>query len=327
VQSIGCDRPVAEIDVAGSPDAFSSICHQSQEGLRDLGNQGEDRRSLGVLQIRVVRLEGNQLSNVNMCFQGENWCNIRGPPPGGPPRPGKPGGPPNPGAPGKPPPNPGPGPPTPGAGPVRPTGRPRPAGRATPGPAASVAAVVGPLDAAPSRAAGSAGGGPSTDSEMTCAPRMMVRPIARRSSVSVTCCVAPGAALPRRRVRRNSSVSARTRFMCCERISSSYAVRLCDTDLVKCEHLPDHLPTILKCYLHAVVDLRLVSSMRSGAEVGALTRFCYIIRRQSVLHASSLRSRTRAAGQVYLPSFPVCLRRQTCRMLRVRRRLEAEIEV
>ena len=34
------------------------------------------------------------------------------------------------------------------------------------------------------------------------------------------------------------------------------------TDLVECEHLPDHLPTILKCDLHAVVDLQLVSSMR-----------------------------------------------------------------
>jgi hypothetical protein len=44
---------------------------------------------------------------------------------------------------------------------------------------------------------------------------MMVSPIARRSSVSVTCWVAPGAALPLLRVRRNSSVSARTRFMCC----------------------------------------------------------------------------------------------------------------
>lgn len=152
---------------------------------------------------------------VSRCSYDMLKGNVRGPP-GGPPRPGKPGGPPKPpGAPGKPPPNPGPGPPTPGAGPVRPTGRPRPAGRATPGPAASAAAVDGPPALAPSRAAGSAGGGPSTDNEITCAPRMMVSPIARRSSVSVTCWVAPGAALPLLRVRRNSSVSARTRFMCC----------------------------------------------------------------------------------------------------------------
>lgn len=140
---------------------------------------------------------------------------LRGP--GGPPRPpNPPGGAKPPGAPGKPPggPNPGPGPPTPGAGPVKPIGKPRPAGRATPGPADNAAAVLWPPVAAPSRAAGSAGGGPSTETEMTCAPRMMVKPIARRSSVSVTCWAAPGAALPFRRVRRNSSVSASTRFMC-----------------------------------------------------------------------------------------------------------------
>ena len=98
--------------------------------------------------------------------------------------------------------------------PVKPTGKPRPAARATPGPVASAAAVVGPPDVVPSLAAGSAGGGPSTDNDMTCAPRMIVSPMARRSSVSVTCCAAPGAALPLRRVRRNSSVSARTRFIC-----------------------------------------------------------------------------------------------------------------
>lgn len=34
------------------------------------------------------------------------------------------------------------------------------------------------------------------------------------------------------------------------------------TYLVECEHLPDHLPPILKCYLHAVVDLRIVSVRR-----------------------------------------------------------------
>jgi hypothetical protein len=33
-------------------------------------------------------------------------------------------------------------------------------------------------------------------------------------------------------------------------------------DLVESEHLPDHLPTILKCYLHAIVDLMFVSSKR-----------------------------------------------------------------
>jgi hypothetical protein len=151
----------------------------------------------------------------------------RGPPPGGPPRPPKgggppkPGGPPNPPAGGKPPGKPGPGPPAPGVGPVSPTGIPRPAGRATPGPAANACAVEGPLGAGPRRVAGSAGGGPSTATAMTVAPRMMVRPIERRSSVSVICWVAPGAAFPTfLLVRRNSSVSARTRFMCYDIIIS-----------------------------------------------------------------------------------------------------------
>jgi len=54
------------------------------------------------------------------------------------------------------------------------------------------------------------------------------------------------------------------------------------TYLVECEHLPDHLPSILKCYLHAVVDLRIVSGRRLRADGRALTRFCYIKARQSV---------------------------------------------
>jgi hypothetical protein len=69
--------------------------------------------------------------------------------------------------------------------------------------------------------------------------------------------------------------------MCCS-VSASSARLSSTTDLVKCEHLPDHLPAILKCHLHAVVDLRIVSSMRFRAKGGALTRFCYSIRRQSV---------------------------------------------
>jgi hypothetical protein len=42
-----------------------------------------------------------------------------------------------------------------------------------------------------------------------------------------------------------------------EIISLTQAAFLCDTDLVECEHLPNHLSTILKCYLHAIVDLQL----------------------------------------------------------------------
>jgi hypothetical protein len=66
-----------------------------------------------------------------------------------------------------------------------------------------------------SRALGSAGGGDSTESEMICAPRTIVNPRVRFSSVSSVSLDAPGAeGLFRRLIRRNSSVSARTRFMC-----------------------------------------------------------------------------------------------------------------
>lgn len=147
---------------------------------------------------------------------------IRGPPIG-PPLPGNPGG----AAPGKPPggkpPNPpgGAGPPTPAAGPLKPTGNPLPAGRLIPGPAASVGgAVPAPPGApVPSLADGSAGGGPSTEQETICVPRTIVRPRVRFSSDSTMGgAVAPGAAwaplVAFRLTRRNSSVSARTRFIC-----------------------------------------------------------------------------------------------------------------
>ena len=151
---------------------------------------------------------------------------VRGAPPGGPPLPAKPGGAPpgNPPGGGKPP-NPpgGGGPPTPAAGPANPTGRPRPAGRLIPGPAANVGAAAPPPPGAlvPKRAEGSAGGGPSTEHETICVPRRMARPRVRFSSDSTRAGVvlelpgadwAPFVAL--RFTRRNSSVSARTRFMC-----------------------------------------------------------------------------------------------------------------
>jgi len=133
-----------------------------------------------------------------------------------PPRPGKP-----PGAPGKPG-NGGGAPPTPAAGPASDMGAaaPRPAGRATPGPAERADATPGPV-AFPRRALGSAGGGDSTERETMCAPRTIVRPKVRFSSCSTVWAAddAPGAAglLCLRLTRRNSSVSARTRFMCCNR--------------------------------------------------------------------------------------------------------------
>lgn len=64
-------------------------------------------------------------------------------------------------------------------------GRPRPAGRAIPGPvAATPAPPVGPEGPAPEprRAEGSAGGGPSTERETMVTPRRMMRPRVRFSS-------------------------------------------------------------------------------------------------------------------------------------------------
>lgn len=94
---------------------------------------------------------------------------------------------------------------------------PLPAGRETPGP--DVRPVDKPAPALfPRRVLGSAGGADSTDSDTIWAPRTMVRPRVRFSSVSTVWVLAPGAAglacffL----LRRNSSVSASTRFMCCE---------------------------------------------------------------------------------------------------------------
>ena len=143
-------------------------------------------------------------------------------PPGGPPLPPNPGGPP----PGNPPPNPGNppggGPPTPAAGPPSPTPIPRPAGLLIPGPAAIALGAPAPPGAlVPNLAEGSAGGGPSTEQETIWVPRTMVRPRVRFSSDSTRADVlAPGAGweafVGLRLTRRNSSVSARTRFICCQ---------------------------------------------------------------------------------------------------------------
>lgn len=88
-----------------------------------------------------------------------------------------------------------------------------------PVPAANVEAM--PPDGAlvPSRALGSAGGGDSTERDMICAPRTIVSPSVRFSSVSTSGAeeVLPGAAgvlVALRLTRLNSSVSARTRFIC-----------------------------------------------------------------------------------------------------------------
>ena len=144
--------------------------------------------------------------------------------PGGMPDGGKPcakpgGGPPLPGNPcGK------PGPPTPAAGPCNPAAPlPRPAGRLIPGPACIAVGAAAAPEFWLNLAAGSEGGGPSTEHDTTVAPLMMARPSMRFSSVSTTCPapLAPGALLDLdlRFTLRNSSQSARTRFMCCEKVS------------------------------------------------------------------------------------------------------------
>jgi hypothetical protein len=80
----------------------------------------------------------------------------------------------------------------------------------------------GPGAVVPSRAAGSAGGGPSMEQETTVAPRMIARPSMRFSSVSTNALsfvpgAAPAVCFALRLTFRNSSQSARTRFMCCRR--------------------------------------------------------------------------------------------------------------
>lgn len=109
---------------------------------------------------------------------------------------------------------------------MRPTGRPRPAGLAIPGPAA-IAAEAPPGALVPSLADGSAGGGDSTEREMMWAPLTIVKPRVRFSSFSTNGAeepAAPGAVLAfaaLRLTRLNSSVSARTRFMCYHTVSVS----------------------------------------------------------------------------------------------------------
>lgn len=154
------------------------------------------------------------------------------------------------------------------SGRVAPTARatggaaPRPAGRATPGPDCRVEEIPPVVDL-PSRVLGSAGGGDSTDKETICAPRTIVRPSVRFSSCTMACAApgaAPGAAgLFCFLMRRNSSVSARTTFMCCGGIVSKalgHGVSWLENSyLVEGQHLPGHLAAIVQSDSHPVVDL------------------------------------------------------------------------
>jgi hypothetical protein len=143
-----------------------------------------------------------------------SWYPYLPPKPGGPPRPGKPGGPPKP----------------PGGPPAKPPGGPPAGGN----PAARSQYIRSILTMAETYEVHRE---VHRDLRSQVVHQMAVRqgilriqgqvlphqaqvsPMARLSSVSVTCWVAPGAALPRLRVRRNSSVSARTRFMCCSEVN------------------------------------------------------------------------------------------------------------
>ena len=109
-----------------------------------------------------------------------------------------------------------------------------------PGPAANVggAPPAPPGALAPNLADGSAGGGPSTEQETIWVPRTMVRPRVRFSSDSTSAGVElPGAdcapLVGFRFTRRNSSVSARTRFMCCVTLSKKHIIALICTNFVK----------------------------------------------------------------------------------------------
>jgi hypothetical protein len=83
-----------------------------------------------------------------------------------------------------------------------------------------MAAAAPPGALVPNLEEGSAGGGDSTEREIIWAPRTIVNPNVRFSSDSTSGAevLAPGAAevfAGLRLTRLNSSVSARTRFICC----------------------------------------------------------------------------------------------------------------
>jgi len=66
-----------------------------------------------------------------------------------------------------------------------------------------------------------------------------------------------------RLTRRNSSVSAKTRFICYQLgVSQSSDVGIepmdCETYFIESEHLTGHLPAVVEGYSHAIVDLRIL---------------------------------------------------------------------
>ena len=161
----------------------------------------------------------------------------------------------------------------PTAGPARPgIATPRPAtGLVTPNPCCippTPPAATPPPDG-PNRELGSAGGGPVTVDETIVAPRRMTSPSVRRSSVSTNAGsdsldVAVLVAL--RLIRRNSSASARTTFMCWVMSVSQWEEKgpyvwlragasRDMSHLVKGQHLALHLSAFREGDAQAVVDL------------------------------------------------------------------------
>lgn len=133
-----------------------------------------------------------------------------------------------------------------------------------------------PVVAFPSLALGSAGGGDSTEQETMWAPRTMVRPRVRFASVS-TVWLAPEPGAPPAfacfdLIFRNSSVSARTRFICWAQDVSTgvflFRYRMAPPYLVERKHLTRHLPPIDERYPHPPVDLSPVSIIELESRAG-----------------------------------------------------------
>ncbi len=114
----------------------------------------------------------------------------------------------------------------------------------------------------PRRAEGSCAGGDRGWTVTTCMPRMMVRPSVRFSSFSVITSSSSSVwGCVRLRMRRNSSVSASTTFMCCAPVSQERAQsttrgkEMEPAHLVKGQHLTLHGSGIKHGNLHPPVDL------------------------------------------------------------------------
>lgn len=70
-------------------------------------------------------------------------------------------------------------------------------------------------------------------------------------------------------------------------VSRSFHHDGADTNLVECKHLSNQLSTILKSYLHAVVDLKQVSIARSQGDRGSLRGFAVQLVVSQILCATS----------------------------------------